>query len=374
MRISIVVPTLNPGLVWEAFADALLENLRQCRIKPGRVLVIDSASTDKTRERAMEAGFQVLSIARGDFDHGGTRQLAVLQAADADFLIFLTQDALLASGDALANLLAAFHNPTVGAAYGRQLPRHGASDTEAHARLFNYPDASKIRSFQDRKTMGLKSVFASNSFCAYRRTALLDVGGFPSRVICGEDTITVGRMHMAGWCSAYVADAQVYHSHRLSILEEARRYFDTGVTHARNPFMLEVFGTAGGEGKRFVLSELRYLLKKNPWNVPEALLRTFSKLASYQMGRKESRMSLRVCRALSLNRRFWEKEHRGASVPELPGPLKNFLAGPPPFSVEEKAAHASQEERVDAVYRPGLEAGARTAAANRHKASLGSFE
>ena len=335
MRISVVVPTLNPGPLWEVFVAALLKNLRSCRIKPNRVLVLDSASTDKTVEQAMEAGFRVLPVRRGDFDHGGTRQLAVLEESDAEFLIFLTQDAVLACDDAFVKLLAAFGDPTVGAAYGRQLPRQGATGVEAHARLFNYPEVSRVRCFQDRETLGFKSIFASNSFCAYRRTALMEVGGFPSPAICSEETIAIGRMHMIGWCSAYVADAEVYHSHALTMLQESRRYFDLGVTHARYPFLLEVFGTTAGEGKRFVSSELRYLLHTNPVRLPEALLRTLSKVVTYNLGRKESWMHLKLRRLFSVNRGFWAAERQASLPRELPEKPKDFLASPPPSLLSE---------------------------------------
>ncbi|MFE0678513.1 hypothetical protein ACFW26_34910, partial [Streptomyces sp. NPDC058867] len=46
----------------------------------------------------------------------------------------------------------------------------------------------------------------------------------------------------------------VHHSHSYSIGEEFRRYFDVGVMHARAPWLLDRFGKAEGEGKRFVQS------------------------------------------------------------------------------------------------------------------------
>ncbi len=355
MRTSIVVPTLNPGSAWDSFTAALLLNLRRCQIHPNRVLVLDSASTDDTVGKAVSAGFRVMPIQRKEFDHGGTRQLAVHQENDADFLIFLTQDAILASEDAIANLLAAFHDPKVAAAYGRQLPRQGASSVEAHARMFNYPATSKVRCFQDRETMGFKSIFASNSFCGYRRAALLEVGGFPSPAICSEETIAIGRMHMAGWCSAYVADAQAYHSHALSILDESRRYFDLGVTHARNPFLLEVFGTTAGEGRRFVLSELRFLLRDSPLQVVEALLRTLTKLTSYHLGRRESLMNVNIRRSLSMNRAFWAAESQGGPLSESPMRSRE-LAGPLSAATAEKPVWPPREQQPESLHLSRVEA------------------
>jgi len=41
---------------------------------------------------------------------------------DADILIYMTQDALLAEPQSLKNLIESFRDPSVGMAYGRQLP------------------------------------------------------------------------------------------------------------------------------------------------------------------------------------------------------------------------------------------------------------
>ena len=310
MRISVIVPTLNPGRHWGAFTTALLENLRDLGLEPGSVLVLDSASSDGTAAAAQAAGFRVRPVARTDFDHGGTRQLAVECETASHVLVFLTQDALLARADSIRTLLAAFDDEAIGAAYGRQLPRQGARGIEVHARLFNYPTASKVRSLEDREALGFKSIFSSNSFCAFRREALIAVGGFPRRAICSEETIAIGHMHLAGWKSAYVAEAAVYHSHPYTMVEEFQRYFDVGVTHARESFLVEVFGDAHGEGKRFVKSELRYLLRHNPLQIPAALLRTLTKFAGYRLGRRENTLSLANRRRLSMNSSFWNAEAR----------------------------------------------------------------
>src|SRR6185437_8246919 len=91
-------------------------------------------------------GFKVQTIEASRFDHGGTRQQAADRASEAEIVVYLTQDAILAHSEALRNLLSAFDNPSIGAAFGRQLPRPNAGPIEAHARLFNYPNCSSVRS------------------------------------------------------------------------------------------------------------------------------------------------------------------------------------------------------------------------------------
>jgi rhamnosyltransferase len=301
--VAVVVPTLNAAKVWPAFHNALALQ----RVQPKHVLILDSKSDDRTPDLARAAGYQVFSVERADFNHGGTRQLAANLLQDVDFLVFLTQDAVLAHPDALSQLIESMRDPEVAAAYGRQLPRPGATPIEAHARLFNYPDKSDVRTLARREELGFKAIFISNSFATYRREALIDVGGFPCDVIFGEDTITAAKLVLAGWKVAYVAEAKVYHSHTYSWAQEFRRYFDIGVLHSRESWLLAEFGRTGSEGRRFVASELRYLFPRYWWLVPSALVRTGLKLLGYRLGRNERRLTGRVKRKLSMQSAFWSR-------------------------------------------------------------------
>jgi rhamnosyltransferase len=224
----------------------------------------------------------------------------------AEILVYMTQDAHLLTPDSVAELIRPFQDPSIGAAYGRQLPRPDAGALERHARAFNYPDQSAVRSLDDAPRLGIRATFLSNSFSAYRRSALLAVGGFPADTIMAEDTLVAAKLLLAGWKTAYVAEATVLHSHPYTIVEEFKRYFDTGVYHIREPWLLQRFGTASGEGKRFVLSELRSLCPSNIHLMPVAALRTLSKYLGYQLGRREASIPLSLKRRLSLHKRFWD--------------------------------------------------------------------
>jgi rhamnosyltransferase len=298
----VIVPTLNAAVDWPEFAPALLACVR-----PEQVLIVDSESSDGTVELARGARFEVYSIPRAEFNHGGTRQRAIAILPNAEILVFLTQDAVLAGQDELGKLLAAFDDPLVGAAYGRQIARSGADLIEAHARSFNYPTVSHVRDLASRERLGFKAIFISNSFAAYRRSALMGVGGFPSDVIFGEDTIAAANLLKAGFKVSYVAEARVYHSHSYTWKQEFKRYFDIGVLHSRERWLLDEFGGASSEGSRFVSSELRYLWHRKPSQIPLALARTGLKLLGYRMGRIEDRFSPRWKSRLSMNSRFWER-------------------------------------------------------------------
>lgn len=299
--LSVIVPTRNPGDDWLKWLDAFGVAYPQVPC-----VVVDSSSNDGTDFSSSDLVTKLVTIDAASFNHGDTRNWA-LQLLDksSDVVVFMTQDALLANADSLRNLQKAFTNPSVGCAFGRQLPHLNATPLAAHARLFNYPETSRVVCLADKVQLGIKACFLSNSFAAYRVKDLLAVGGFPTNVILGEDMTVAAKMLMAGKRVAYVADASVHHSHNYSMLQEFRRYFDTGVFHARNPWLLQTFGSAGGEGMRFVRSELLYLWRYAPWWIPSAMVRTLAKLAGYRMGQFEALMPRCIKRWCSMHYRYW---------------------------------------------------------------------
>ncbi len=276
-RVALLVPTWNAGARWPAWiAGVKSQVLRAVPVgaEPrGRlgidlsVWVVDSHSSDHTVALSRSAGFEVLSLGEQTFSHGGTRQWAVEQVLERsrawgqpapEFVLLMTQDAILASEEALCELLAPFADPAVGAVYGRQLPHTDATLLAAQARFFNYPSEGASRSLEDRARLGIRAAFCSDSFAAYRLSHFLAVGGFPRQVIMGEDMWVAGQLLLSGFKVAYAPRAMVEHSHNYSWLEEFQRYVDTGVFHAQAPWLLEKFGGVGSEGLQMLKAQLSW--------------------------------------------------------------------------------------------------------------------
>ena len=303
MAIFIIVPTRNPGSSWVRWLAAV--ESQSCIV---RGLVVDSSSSDGTEFSSLPLGWQLLSIDAADFSHGGTRNMALQHLPlNTKVVVFMTQDALLADPEALQSLLSAFDDPLVSCAYGRQLPHMDATPLAAHARKFNYSATSSVVSMENQPQLGLKTCFFSNSFAAYRLSDLESVGGIPIDVILGEDMSVAARLLMAGRKIAYVANANVYHSHNYSVAQEFQRYFDTGVFHARSPWLLKNFGGVGGDGVRFVRSELNYLWQYAPTWIPSAVVHTLAKWLGYKLGLCESMLPLFFKRWCSMHKGYWSK-------------------------------------------------------------------
>lgn len=281
-NIEIIIPTYNAG---EKFSELTCVLKQQKNVTPKNIRIIDSSSTDDTVHIAKQAGFQVQVIKKEEFGHGRTRNIAASQS-QADYLVFLTQDAIPAAPDTIWKLcLPLIENSSIALTYGRQLPVSGIGILGNHARLFNYPAQSLLKTKGDIPGLGIKTIFCSDSFAAYNRRKLLESGNFPD-VNFGEDTLIAAKFIKDGYVVYYNADACVYHAHSFTLSEEFKRSIVIGKLHHDYQSVFDSFGTVNGEGIKFVKSELHMLIsQKNIKLLPVACLHNFFKFLGYRLGK-----------------------------------------------------------------------------------------
>jgi rhamnosyltransferase len=300
----LIIPTFNA----DKYLANLLDKINKQPAKNCELVIIDSSSKDKTVEIAKAYTNNVVAIPQAEFDHGGTRSLAK-DLCDGDIIVYLTQDALPLSVDDITRLVAVFEDDSIGAAYGRQLPYEETNLFGKHLREFNYSDTSYVRSLADKDQYGIKTAFLSNSFAAYRRTAMDQIGWFKDGLILGEDTYAGAKLLQAGYKLAYVAEAQVYHSHSYTIVQEFKRYFDIGVFHQMESWILQDFGKPEGEGMRYIKSEFRFLLTNKAYHlIPEFFIRNGMKFIGYKMGKHYSKLPKSWIKKFSMHHRWWYKQ------------------------------------------------------------------
>lgn len=300
-KIQVIIPIYKP----DHKLIELLKKIKEQSIEDIPLLIIDSGSNDEYKSEIKNMNCLVKKIDVKTFNHGGTRQMGANMFPDKDIYIFLTQDAILANEKSIENIIKVFNNSNIGCAYGRQLPHRNASLFSSHARLFNYKDKSYIYSIEDKKKYGIKTAFNSNSFAAYRKKALDEVGGFPINTILSEDMYVAAKMLLNKWSVAYCSDAMVYHSHNYTIWQEFKRYFDIGVFHSRESWIKDTFGGAEGEGKKYIISEFKYLIKRNIVLIFPMIIRDIMKILGFRLGMKERFINKHIKRKISMTKNFW---------------------------------------------------------------------
>jgi rhamnosyltransferase len=300
MNISVIIPSLNAVPMLES----LVTSLRDQTTPPNEIVVVDSASTDGTLQLANDQGCTILSIARNDFNHGGTRNFASLHA-HGDILVFMTQDALPVDPFFLQHLLDPILSGKAVASYARQVAYPNASAGEKFARDFNYPSVSQIRTRASIESMGLGAYFFSNVSSAIRTDVFMDEGMFADDVIMNEDMLMCAKLLEAGHAVAYVAEAQVYHSHDYSLLQTFQRYFDIGVFFSRH-FDLPGLAT-NGRGAAYTQELLAQMLKQGEmYPFFHAIGETCAKFAGFTLGKLEQFIPLLVKKHFSMHSGFWQ--------------------------------------------------------------------
>lgn len=235
---TVIIPTCNAG---KSFS-ALLDSLETQTLKPAKIIVIDSSSTDKTRNLAQDKNCKVIKISRSEFDHGTTRNLAMSEVS-GELAVFLTQDAIPVDKRMIEELIKPMQaNPNIAICYGRQLPRPNASPLESFAREFNYPAKSVLKTKNDIEKMGLKTFFCSDSCSAIRCSVFKELGGFKNNVIANEDMLFAAKAILQGYSVYYSANAKVFHSHQYSLSQTFKRYFRIGRFFADNKWLFEHTG------------------------------------------------------------------------------------------------------------------------------------
>jgi GT2 family glycosyltransferase len=228
--VTVAIPTRNGGERFERVLDAL-----DRQTVAHELLVCDSASTDGSPLAARARGARVVEIAAADFNHGGTRNLLMREAAGAHVAL-LSQDAEPADERWLERLLAGFELAAdVGLAYGSYRARADASaavrwELEGWFASLS-PDGESVLERLDANErltapadlVGRRGFFSDANACLSRE-AWLKV---PFREVpYAEDRMLAIDMLRAGYAKAFVPDAAVVHSHEYSSVQELRRCFD----------------------------------------------------------------------------------------------------------------------------------------------------
>src|ERR1051325_8721944 len=133
------------------------------------VIVVDSGSTDGSLAAARSFHVRLEQIPSETFHHARTRNLAATLAR-GQILVFLSQDAVPTSDRWLETMLSNFSDPSVGAVYGRQLPKPGSSREREDVLAAVYGQTRIIKDPSRPNGSGLRFYHFSDVNCAIRHS------------------------------------------------------------------------------------------------------------------------------------------------------------------------------------------------------------
>ena len=300
--VDAIIPVYRPG---NEFRE-LLRRLSNQSYPLNKIILMNTGDAPWRAEIEKEFPLcEIHLLKKENFDHGGTRHEATTYS-EADYLLFLTQDALPNNEFLVEKLLSGFaQDEGVKAAYGRQLPNSTCREIEKYTRSFNYPSESRVKSKADLDILGIKTFFCSNVCAMYEKKTYDAQGGFVRRTIFNEDMIYAGGLIKNDYKIAYVADAEVIHSHNYNAIEQFHRNFDLAVSQVDHP---EVFAgiRSEKEGIRLVINTAKHLLKvKKPWLLFSLVTTSAGKIIGYKFGQNYRRLSADFILKCTMNPSYW---------------------------------------------------------------------
>ena len=301
--VDVIIPAYHPG---KEFAT-LIKRLEKQSVPIHRIIVMNTEESMWNKEwEKLSDVMEIHHLAKSEFDHGGTRAQAA-ELSDADVMIFMTQDAMPADRELLAELLKALEqDENIAAAYARQLPNAECSFVERYTRAFNYPDRSVVKTKKDMDQYGIKTFFCSNVCAAYKKDIYQKQGGFVRRTIFNEDMIYAGGLIQAGYGIAYAAEAKVIHSHNYNCMQQFHRNFDLGVSQAEHPEIFEGVPSEG-EGMRLVKKTLSHLVRSGQiWLIPGFVMQCAGKYAGYLAGKNFRRLPKKFVLWCTMSPNYWK--------------------------------------------------------------------
>lgn len=304
--VSIVIPTYKP----DKCLKVLLERLQIQDYHIDEVIIIntdekyfDDSLLDDI-ESDFEARIKIIHIEPEEFNHGRTRNYG-MSIANAEYVMFMTQDAMPKDRHLISELIKAFEDEKVFVSYARQLPRKSCDIIEKYTREFNYPSYDIVKSVNTLEKYGIKNYFCSDVCSMYRHDKFKELGGFPDNMIFNEDMIYAYKVIKNGGEIYYSANAKVIHSHNYSCMEQLRRNFDNGVSQAMYPEVFEGVPSEG-EGIKMIKNTAHKLLNDGYWyKLPQLVVKSGFKYIGFKLGKSYRLLSKDKIKFFTSNKRYW---------------------------------------------------------------------
>ena len=260
MNVEIICPLYNA----EKYLKSLDQSLKmQNNVHIKKISYILTESSDNTKNILNEISADYTEVKKEEFSHSLCREQIAMKS-DADILVFVTQDVEIKNDDWLERLIEPILNNEAEASFSRQLTKY--DNIEKYTREKNYPDKSYIVSKKDVEDLGLRTFFFSDASSAIKTDIFKKLNGYDGKKLpTNEDQYIAYKIIMNDYRIKYCADSIVYHSHKFTLKQLYKRYYDTGKFFKQENY-IDKYGTnkSGGGLAKYILK--RALHDRN-WKV-----------------------------------------------------------------------------------------------------------
>lgn len=211
MKASIVIRTYNEEKHLGELLQAISE--QECHEFDCEVVVVDSGSTDRTREIAQRYNTIVTNIRKEDFSFGRSLNIGC-ETATGDYLVFVSGHCIPASKHWLRELVTPLGKDRVVYTYGAQLGNGASKFSECQLFAKYYPNRSRIPQ---------EGFFCNNANAAVSKE-IWSEHRFDEDLTGLEDMHLARRLVDQGYKLGYIAEAPVYHIHEETWTQVKRRF------------------------------------------------------------------------------------------------------------------------------------------------------
>lgn len=203
--VRVVVPVRNAEHTIEACVDSLLaQDYPASRL---RLVVVDNASTDGTRQRLRRYGSRIHLLDEPRRGRSAARNRG-LRDGDEPLVAFIDADCVAEPGW-LSGLVDGFDDAAVGMVGGRIRALRGDHAVQRYGEAIHDHDKA-INEYHPAYVISMNA--------AIRRSVLDHVGAFDPRFVRGEDVDLSWRVARAGFRFRYAPAAVIYHHNEDSVL------------------------------------------------------------------------------------------------------------------------------------------------------------
>ena len=222
-------------------------------------------------------------IKKQEFSHSLSRE-KVAKNSTADILVFITQDVKIERDDWLEKIATPIANGEVEACYSRQLCENYT--LERYTRECNYPSGSVIKTKDDIEKLGLNTFFFSDASSAIKTDIFKKLNGYDGKDFpTNEDMYIAYKLITNGYKIKYCAASEVVHSHKFTLKQQYKRYYDTGKFFKQNEYLNKY--KVNKSGSKLAMYVLRRAWQEKNWRV---LLNFIPNMTARFIGMKVGKM------------------------------------------------------------------------------------